>query len=170
MMCSGVSMMSDDCSSRAEYSQLDPLHLLSSLSLTGPPTPTYGSNTAFPFLTPSTPVSSTTPRSASSTPAQASSSSPRPAQTPTSKKEGIHRKRSVRTERRREKFAKVLRGRLDDGGGVDLGESELSVLERFIDAFTAAELRRLAWSGIPNEVRPIAWQLLLVRMMTLHWY
>lgn len=25
-----------------------------------------------------------------------------------------------------------------------------------------AELRRLAWSGVPSEVRPIAWQLLLV--------
>ncbi|WVQ76188.1 hypothetical protein IAR50_005850 [Cryptococcus sp. DSM 104548] len=31
-----------------------------------------------------------------------------------------------------------------DGGGVDLGE-----------------LRRLAWSGVPQEVRPIVWQLLL---------
>jgi len=37
------------------------------------------------------------------------------------RKEGINRQRSVRTERRREKFAKVLRGRDEDGGGVDLG-------------------------------------------------
>jgi len=29
----------------------------------------------------------------------------------------------VRTERRREKFAKVLRGREEDGSGVDLGQS-----------------------------------------------
>jgi hypothetical protein len=37
------------------------------------------------------------------------------------RKEGINRQRSVRTERRREKFAKVLRGREEDGSGVDLG-------------------------------------------------
>ena len=41
------------------------------------------------------------------------------------RKEGINRQRSVRTERRREKFAKVLRGREEDG--VDLGESCLCV-------------------------------------------
>jgi hypothetical protein len=39
------------------------------------------------------------------------------------RKEGISRQRSVRTERRREKFAKVLRGRDEDGNGVDLGRS-----------------------------------------------
>jgi hypothetical protein len=39
------------------------------------------------------------------------------------RKEGINRQRSVRTERRRERFAKVLRGRDEDGGGVDLGKS-----------------------------------------------
>jgi hypothetical protein len=35
----------------------------------------------------------------------------------------LGRQRSVRTERRREKFAKVLRGRAEDGGGVELGSS-----------------------------------------------
>ena len=35
---------------------------------------------------------------------------------------GISRQRSVRTERRREKFAKALKGRTEDAG-VDLGQS-----------------------------------------------
>lgn len=29
--------------------------------------------------------------------------------------------------------------------------------------FPPAELRKLAWAGIPNELRPMSWQLLLVR-------
>ncbi|KAJ9106873.1 hypothetical protein QFC19_003002 [Naganishia cerealis] len=55
------------------------------------------------------------------------------------------RTRSIRSERRREKFAKVLSGKgKDRGGSVD-----------------SAELRRMAWSGIPEEFRHIAWQMLL---------
>ena len=75
----------------------------------------------------------------------------------------------MRTERRREKFAKVLRGRIEDGGGVDLGMSFTCLLGKcpVVRLLTIAELRRLAWSGVPNEVRPIAWQLLLV---SLHYY
>ncbi|GFZ52006.1 GTPase-activating protein [Saitozyma sp. JCM 24511] len=113
----------------------DPLQLLSTLSLS----------------TPSTPIPST-PNPASSFPfLPASSGPPTPSSTTVTDSEGVRsqrkdlgRQRSVRTERRREKFAKVLRGRVEDGGGVEV-----------------AELRRLAWSGIPDEVRPIAWQLLL---------
>ena len=30
-----------------------------------------------------------------------------------------------------------------------------------------AELRKLAWSGVPNELRPLAWQLLLVCLTVL---
>lgn len=57
----------------------------------------------------------------------------------------IGRKRSVRTERRREKFASVLRGKARERyGSVD-----------------PTELRKMAWSGIPQELRPIVWQMLL---------
>ena len=53
---------------------------------------------------------------------------------------------SIRTERKRDRFAKVLRGRAAErGGGVD-----------------PVELRKMAWAGIPEELRPIAWQMLLV--------
>ena len=59
---------------------------------------------------------------------------------------GRTRSGSIRTERKRERFAKVLRGRgAERGGGVD-----------------PAELRKMAWAGIPEELRPIAWQMLLV--------
>lgn len=39
--------------------------------------------------------------------------------------------------------------------------------QKFVECLTAdniniAELRKLAWSGIPDELRPISWQLLLV--------
>lgn len=61
---------------------------------------------------------------------------------------GRTRSGSIRTERKRERFAKVLRGRGSErGGGVD-----------------PTELRKMAWAGIPEELRPIAWQMLLVRI------
>ena len=49
-----------------------------------------------------------------------------------------------------------------------MGDSSLSQRrQKFIDCLTAdniniTELRKLAWSGIPEELRPISWQLLLV--------
>lgn len=47
------------------------------------------------------------------------------------------------------------------------GSSSAQRRHKFIDCLTAdniniAELRKLAWSGIPEELRPISWQLLLV--------
>lgn len=54
-----------------------------------------------------------------------------------------------RENRRKRKFLQVLEGG-DQGGG---GGSENVDL---------AELRKLAWSGVPNELRPMVWQLLLV--------
>ncbi|BEJ12464.1 hypothetical protein CspHIS471_0209240 [Cutaneotrichosporon sp. HIS471] len=54
----------------------------------------------------------------------------------------VSRQRSVRTERRRDKFAKILS--CDTVSSVDIGA-----------------LKRLAWNGVPEEVRPIVWQLLL---------
>lgn len=57
----------------------------------------------------------------------------------------LSRRRSIRSERRREKFATVLKGKNRDRyGSVD-----------------PSELRKMAWSGIPAELRPIAWQMLL---------
>lgn len=39
--------------------------------------------------------------------------------------------------------------------------------QKFVECLTAedvniADLRKLAWSGIPEELRPLSWQLLLV--------
>lgn len=118
----------------------DPLELLHSLSLDSPAISRASSrSSSFPFFASNDPLSSA-PASPSYTP-----TTPTMATTTKSRKDGVGRQRSVRTERRREKFAKVLRG---DEGGVDVGE-----------------LRRLAWSGVPIEVRPIVWQLLLVRVL-----
>ncbi|TYJ54767.1 hypothetical protein B9479_004523 [Cryptococcus floricola] len=113
----------------------DPLELLQSLCLdpTSPTShpPSRSPSAIFPFFPSDSTQSSPT-------------GTPTPALTKRSLSHGpVSRRRSVRTERRREKFAKVLSGD-GDGGGVDLGE-----------------LRRLAWSGVPQEVRPIVWQLLL---------
>ncbi|KIR75053.1 tbc1 domain family protein [Cryptococcus deuterogattii CA1014] len=121
----------------------DPLELLHSLSLDSPAISRASSrSSSFPFFASNDHLSSA-PASPSYTP-----TTPTMATTTKSRKDGVGRQRSVRTERRREKFAKVLRG---DEGGVDVGE-----------------LRRLAWSGVPMEVRPIVWQLLLPRLTTLN--
>lgn len=66
----------------------------------------------------------------------------------------------VRERRRRRKFFEVL-----GGENVDLsGWSRwLHICDRVDPPPFAAELRSLAWAGIPNELRPMAWQLLLVR-------
>lgn len=53
---------------------------------------------------------------------------------------GVARSRSVRSVRRRQRFIRCL--------------------ER--DSVDLAELRKLAWGGVPNELRPMVWQLLLV--------
>ncbi|KAL7418708.1 GTPase-activating protein [Cryptotrichosporon argae] len=111
----------------------DPLQLLRMLSHSAPPTPVREPSSL------SFPTGSASPSTASLL-AVSTSSEPR---TP-SRRDALARHRSQRTERRRDKFHKALCGRVDSGGGVDLGE-----------------LRKVAWSGVPNEVRPIVWQLLL---------
>ncbi|WWC66823.1 uncharacterized protein I206_100730 [Kwoniella pini CBS 10737] len=130
----------------------DPLQLLSDLSLDAPQTP--GSSdpsytSSFPFLTPTsshpqTPSTATSIQSPDQPPSASGSYSAIPT-TPRLRKEGssLGRQRSVRTERKREKFARVLRGR-DGAGSVELGE-----------------LRKLAWNGVPQEVRGVVWMLLL---------
>ncbi|WWC58139.1 uncharacterized protein I303_100674 [Kwoniella dejecticola CBS 10117] len=130
----------------------DPLQLLSNLSLYAPQTPGSSdplSTSSFPFLTPTssypqTPNSATSPHSPEQPPLASGSYSAIPT-TPRLRKEGssLGRQRSVRTERKREKFARALRGR-DGSGSVELGE-----------------LRKLAWNGVPEEVRGVVWMLLL---------
>jgi hypothetical protein len=139
----------------------DPLQLLQSLDLSSsaPTTPSSSNpSSMFPFL-PSTPADASSsqapPTSGNSNSGGAASSS-----TLKTPKVGLGRQRSVRTERRREKFGRVLRGR--EGGSVEQGG--LPVLSRRRELILSAELRRLAWSGVPDEVRPIVWQLLLVRV------
>lgn len=77
------------------------------------------------------------------------------------------RTRSIRSERRREKFAKVLCGKgRDRGGSVDSGKPyrqyNMYFCRRSGLISSSAELRRMSWSGIPEEFRHIAWQMLLV--------
>jgi hypothetical protein len=95
------------------------MHLLAGLSLSTPTSPGDRSGAGTPSLF-GPPSGRNSPRFASA----------------------IERKRSVRTERRREGYVRTLN---QDRGAVDL-----------------AELKRLAWNGVPEEVRPIVWQLLLV--------
>ena len=53
------------------------------------------------------------------------------------------------------------------GHGSVLFPSHLPVARGYLTLFLAfplqAELRKLAWSGIPDHLRPLAWPLLLVR-------
>ncbi|WWC85824.1 uncharacterized protein L201_000691 [Kwoniella dendrophila CBS 6074] len=145
----------------------DPLQLLSNLSLDTPQTPTSYSDpsknhsSSFPFLTPTTSYPQT-PSTAASTsiysPEQnntaSSSTSGSYSIIPSTPRTNINssnkgtsslgRQRSVRTERKREKFARVLRGNNNNQGSVELGE-----------------LRKLAWNGVPEEVRGVVWMLLL---------
>ncbi len=101
---------------------------------------------------------------------------------------GMRRAPSVRSERRREKFIKVLEGRqaADRAAGMNLSMNGYgyaggrygapnvpvavapavpSTPSRTTGGVDAAELRKLAWSGAPAELRPVAWQMLLVRGM-----
>ncbi|TKA56679.1 hypothetical protein B0A53_01874 [Rhodotorula sp. CCFEE 5036] len=56
-----------------------------------------------------------------------------------------------RENRRKRKFLQVLEGGEQQGGGAGAGGENVDL----------AELRKLAWSGVPNELRPMVWQLLL---------
>ncbi|WVW81810.1 hypothetical protein I302_103807 [Kwoniella bestiolae CBS 10118] len=128
----------------------DPLQLLSNLSLDTPQTPSSAEPSAFPFLTPGSSYPQT-PSIASSvihSPEQPASYSALPTTPRTNvsslRKEGassLGRQRSVRTERKRGKFVDALRGTNE---AVQLGE-----------------LRKLAWNGVPEEVRGVVWMLLL---------
>lgn len=55
------------------------------------------------------------------------------------RKEGVSRQRSVRTERQREQFGRVLKGRAEDGGGVEVGQLSL---RRDIECLTERLYRR----------------------------
>lgn len=60
-----------------------------------------------------------------------------------------------RENRRKRKFLPVLEGGEQQGGGAGAGGENVDL----------AELRKLAWSGVPNELRPMVWQLLLVSFL-----
>lgn len=48
---------------------------------------------------------------------------------------------------------------------VSVGTTRRHMVVLLIDIRThIVELRKLAWAGIPNDLRPVAWQLLLVRL------
>jgi hypothetical protein len=89
-------------------------------------------------------------------------SSPRQPKTQVSavneKSEKLMRERSIRTNRRH-KFVECLTSQ-----DVNIGAFALfpEHVQPWVYAVTIAELRKLSWAGIPNDLRPIAWQLLLV--------
>lgn len=60
---------------------------------------------------------------------------------------------------------KALKGRPGDNGAVDIGMFPQSSC-RPARLIPSGSLRSLAWGGIPDEIRPIAWQLLLVSFAT----
>lgn len=62
-----------------------------------------------------------------------------------------------RENRRRRKFLQVLEG---DHAGTSTGTGAAGGGGG--ENVDLAELRKLAWSGVPNELRPMVWQLLLV--------
>lgn len=110
---------------------LDPLHILQ-----------YPEN-------PAVTSSSSTPQTNSNAPLPSDNSS-KHINEAAAKGAALARSGSIKTERRREKFEKVLRGR-QVADRVGLGNVD------------PGELRRMAWSGIAEEARPIAWMMLLVR-------
>jgi TBC1 domain family member 2 len=69
----------------------------------------------------------------------------------------LAREQSIRSNRRR-KFIDCLAA--DD---VDMGAHQLFITARSLETeASTGQLRKYAWAGIPNELRPIAWPLLLV--------
>lgn len=78
------------------------------------------------------------------------------------KEEKLMRERSIRTNRKH-KFVECL-----CTGDVNIGTN--TGLWRFLSHIKlSAELRKLAWAGIPDELRPVAWQLLLVCLLQQVW-
>lgn len=70
------------------------------------------------------------------------------------------RERSIRSNRRH-KFVDCLTSE-----DVNIGMWYLYLPDMMINILrTLVELRKLAWAGIPADLRPIAWQLLLVRSL-----
>lgn len=69
------------------------------------------------------------------------------------------REHSIRTNRRR-KFVECIER--DD---VDIGTSLAHCrLKRDLPESHIAQLRKLAWNGVPDDLRPLVWPLLLVRL------
>lgn len=72
------------------------------------------------------------------------------------KSEKLMRERSIRTNRRH-KFVDCLSSQ-----DVNIGQSPQCIHYSVFLMIFAAELRKLSWAGIPGDLRPMAWQLLLV--------
>ena len=72
--------------------------------------------------------------------------------------EKLIRERSIRTNRRH-KFVDCLSSQ-DVNIGIAL--SGIRIIQHSKNILFPAALRKLAWAGIPNDLRPMAWQLLLV--------
>jgi hypothetical protein len=70
----------------------------------------------------------------------------------------LHRERSIRTSRR-QKFEECLLAQDVSIGRTSCSHDVFIYVDRVL---TVAELRKLAWSGVPDDLRPIVWQLLLV--------
>ena len=70
--------------------------------------------------------------------------------------EKLLRERSIRTNRRN-KFVECL-----SSPDVNISARNMGRISIFISDLFQGELRKLAWAGIPGDLRPMAWQLLLV--------
>ena len=72
--------------------------------------------------------------------------------------EKLMRERSIRTNRRH-KFVDCLSSQDVNIGNASSG---IRIIQHSKYILFPAALRKLAWAGIPNDLRPMAWQLLLV--------
>ena len=71
--------------------------------------------------------------------------------------EKLMRERSIRSNRR-QKFVACITSE-----DVSMGTSHCSARHDFVcSQWNAAQLRKLAWNGVSEDLRPIAWPLLLV--------
>ena len=72
------------------------------------------------------------------------------------KEEKLMRERSIKTNRR-QKFIECLSS---SDVNISMHIASFSGVESYIAP--SGELRKIAWAGIPSNLRPMAWQLLLV--------
>lgn len=95
--------------------------------------------------------------SSSYSPLRSRSRSPPPDQGRPESPETLLRERSIRSNRRNKFVQCLLREDVDMGAFTESYGMSTPLMP-----FATADLRRLAWQGVPNDLRPLAWQLLLV--------